>query len=317
MKKYFLNKLFMAFMTLVFVSLITFFVFEIIPGNAAISRLGMNATPEQIKELEEKMGVNDPIFTRFFRWSVNTLKGDLGTSMRFDEPVSALISKRFLVTTELLVITLLLTIIVGVPLSIYIAKHRKEAGGFIVSALSQVGMAIPTFWLGILITIFFGLTLRFFVPSRFISMSENFIGGLRYLFFAALSMAVPRIAVLMRYFGNALMDEMKKPYIRTALSKGVDRKRIMKKHVIKNALIPMLAVLGMMVADILGSIVIVEQIFNIPGLGKLLISAISGRDLPLVQGIVLYITFIVILVHVVLDFVYQLVDPRIRSEVKQ
>lgn len=314
MSIYLLKKLASLILTLALVAIITFLIFEVLPGDAALVRLGINATPAQIEAYRAELGLDLPILVRLGNWFLRAVRGDFGVSTRFDLPVTELIRSRMAVTTQLTLLTIMITVLIGIPISLLSAKYRGRWSGLLMGVLTQIGMAIPSFWLGILATFFFGLLLGWFTPGAYVPLSMNFGRGLTYLLFPAFALAIPRVAVLVRYTRSSILDEWSSNYVRTGYAKGLSTNRIMYRHVLRNSLIPTLTILGMMVAEILGGTLIIEQIYNIPGLGKLLISGISGRDFPLVQGMVLYIALLVIVIHVVLDIIYKTIDPRVNRE---
>lgn len=313
MGRFMFQKIMSMLLTLFLVVLITFIVFEIIPGDSALIKAGMDADEATLATLREEMGLNQPLYLRFLRWISSALRGDLGTSWRFNQPVSALIASRFVVTLQLTVYALFLTILLGLPLSLLSLRYRNKVQGMGLHIFSQIGMAIPSFWLGMLMILFFGLTLKLFVPGRYLSFSENFLGALIYMLFPALALAIPRISVLQRYLRGSILDQSSALYVRTARAKGTDEKIILRRHVLRNALIPVLTILGMMTAEILGGSLIVEQIFFIPGLGRLLVMGISSRDFPLVQAMTLYMASVVVILHTLLDIIYRWIDPRIEK----
>lgn len=314
MPVYLLKKTASLILTLVLVAIITFLIFEVLPGDIAQARLGINATEAQLEAYRESLGLNQPLYIRLGQWFTRAVRGDFGVSNRFDVPVIDLIRSRMAVTTQLTILTLLITVSIGLPIALLAAKYRGKASGLLIGIITQIGMSIPSFWLGILATIFFGLILGWFTPGAYIPMSSNFWRGLTYMIFPALALAIPRVAVLVRYTRSSILDEWSQNYVRTGYAKGLSTDKILYRHVLRNSLIPTLTILGMMVAEILGGTLIIEQIYNIPGLGKLLISGISSRDFPLVQGMVLYIAFLVIVIHVILDIIYKTIDPRVNRE---
>lgn len=307
-----IKKLISVFITLLLVSIITFAVFEIIPSDPIAAKLGIEAEPSQIEALRKELGLDLPLHIRYFNWMKNALKGDLGTSIRFDRPVSSLIGERIIVTTQLALISLLITMIIGIPLSIIIAKYNNRFVGVIGSIITQIGMAVPSFWLGIIITYFFGVIMHWFIPGRYVSIEDNFYKGLNYIIFPSIAIAIPRIAVVVRYLRNALVEQLDQDYVRTAYSKGLTVNKTIINHILRNALISVITVTGMIAAGILGGSLIVEQIFGVPGIGRLLIVGITNRDTPLVQGIVLYIGIIVTLINYGVDILYHVIDPRIK-----
>ena len=296
---------------LLFVSIITFLVFEVIPGDPVLSKLGIDADEAQVEALRKELGLDRPLTVRYVDWISKAIKGDLGTSIRFDRPVMELIKTRLGLTALITAMSLLLIIVIGFPLGVLIAKN-ENIFGLSMSLLSQLGMAIPSFWLGIMITYFFGLVLKLFVPGQYVSFSENPAAFITYLFFAVLAISIPKISVVVRYLRDSILEQKNQDYIRTARSKGASSNYIMYIHVLRNALLPVITVLGMLTAGVLGGSLIVEKVFNIPGIGRLLILAVSNRDLPLVEGIVLYIATIVVLLNFAVDLLYRVIDPRIK-----
>lgn len=312
--RYFIQKMGSALITLWLVSFITFGIFELIPGDPVTSKLGIEADQEQIEALTKKYGLNKPFVIRYKNWILSALQGDLGMSLRFDEPVTALIKDRMKVTTILTILSLIMTIIIAVPLSIFIAKYNNEFMGVLTSIITQIGMAVPSFWVGIMMTYFFGLMLRLFIPGRYISVDESFIEGMIYLLFPAVAIAIPKIATVIRYLRNSIVEQLELNYVRTAYAKGHVFKGVMYRHVLRNALIPVITIMGMMIADVLGGSLIIEQVFTIPGVGRLLIMAINNRDYFLIQGMILYIAAIIIIINFLMDIVYHWIDPRIKMD---
>lgn len=308
---YVLRKMIAIVFTLFIVSLITFSVFEIIPGDPIIAKLGIDADEAQIKALREELQLDLPLSVRYRNWISNALRGDLGESIRFDTPVSSLIRERLQVTFLLAILSLLITIIIGIPLGIITAKYDNHISGIVISLASQLGMALPSFWLGLIMTYIFGLILMLFVPGKYIPISTDFFGALKYLFFPATALAIPKIAVIVRYLRTSVLEEKNQDYVRTAFSKGLTNNLVLYGHILRNALIPVLTIIGMIIADVLGGSLIIEQVFTIPGIGRLLIMAITNRDFPLVQGMVLYIAAIVVLINFIVDILYHIIDPRI------
>lgn len=310
---YALRKLISACVTLLLLSVITFGIFEIIPGDPITSKLGIEADQEQIDALTETLGLNESGIVRYKNWITGAVKGDLGNSIRYDESVATLIGDRIQVTALLSIMALIITIVVGIPIGIFVAKYNNKIVGIVVSIMTQIGMALPSFWIGIMITFFFGLVMKLFIPGRYVPVSEDWVSGMTYLFFPALAIAIPKIATIVRYLKNAIVEQMNADYVRTAYGKGLVNHQVVFKHVLRNALIPVITIMGMMVANVLGGSLVIEQVFTIPGIGRLLIAAISTRDYPLVQGIVLYIGMLIILINFIVDMIYHLVDPRIET----
>ncbi|HNR79626.1 MAG TPA: ABC transporter permease [Mesotoga infera] len=308
----YLRKLFAMLATVFLVSMITFVTFEIIPGDPVLARLGVDADEAKIRALSEELGLDEPLSKRFFGWITGLFTGDLGQSIRYSRPVSELILDRLPVTLSLALISMALIVIIGVPLGILSARYGDRLPGILISVISQIGMAVPSFWTGIILMYIFGLTLRWVSPGGYTPWSVDPVEAFKSLLLPAVAIALPSIAAVIRYTRNTVMEQMKNDYVRLAFSKGLKMNAVLFRHVLKNALIPVITVLGMITANILGGSIVIEQVFTLPGVGRLLINAISVRDLPLVQGMVLYISLVIVVTNFLIDIVYTLIDPRIK-----
>lgn len=310
--KYILKKLITLIITLLVISLLTFLAFQIIPGDSAMTALGTNATKEAIDAMRDELGLNEPLSVRYGSWLTGILKGDFGTSLQYNMPVSGLLKDRFLVTFFLALLSLIIIIICSFPLGILTV--RKE-GGLIdrmITLICQINMAIPPFFLGMLITLIFGLILKMFTPGAYVSMQDDLLGLLGYLFFPALAIALPKAAMLIKFLRSSLLRQLKLDYARTARSKGDTEHQILYRHVLKNALIPVITFLAMMIADVFAGSIMIEQVFSLPGLGRLLVVAISNRDFPVVSAIIMYIAILIVFINFIVDILYQYIDPRVR-----
>lgn len=310
--KYIAKKIGTLIITLLVISLFCFLAFSIIPGDAALAALGMDAEEEAVEALREELGLNRPFFVQYADWLFSALHGDFGESLQYHMRVSALVAGRLPVTFVLAVYSLLMVVVVSFPLGLIGTKKPGGAVDNTVTVLSQVGMAIPAFFLGILLTYVFGILLHWFKVGGYVSYKENLSGFLSYLFLPAVAIAIPKIAMLTRYIRNSVVAQKQMDYVRTARSKGNSERRVLLNHVLINSLIPVVTMLAMMVADVLAGSIVVEQVFNIPGLGRLLITSISNRDYPVVQAIVLYIALTVVVMNTIADILYQKIDPRLR-----
>lgn len=309
---YIIKKVFTLIITLFLVSILTFTAFQIIPGDSALSALGINATQQQIDAYREQMGLNQSVPARFIHWLSKTIRGDFGTSTQYnDMPVSQLIRDRLPVTVWLAVLSFLLIIIISLPLGILAAKHRNGILDRLITVITQINMAIPSFFLGMIISLIFGIILKWFVPGKYISIKEDFLGFFKFMIFPALAIAIPKIAMLVKFLRSSIIRQMEQDYVRTAKSKGMKENDILTKHILKNALIPVITFLAMMLADILAGVILIEQVFNLPGLGRALLMAISTRDFNVVQIIILYIAAVVVIINFFVDLIYQWVDPRV------
>ncbi len=313
--KYITRKFVTLIITLLLISAMTFGAFSVIPGDASLSRLGTEATQEQIDALREEMGLNRPIAERYVSWVVGVIHGDFGESFRYSgTTVQELLEDRLPVTVLLAVIALIMMFAVSVPLALLSVRFRNCWQDTLISQAVQVIMAVPSFFLGILLTYLFGIALHMFQPGKFIDPSEDFWASVRYLIFPAMAIALPKGAMVIRFIRNAVLGEMKKEYVRTARSKGNGKDRILYVHVLRNAMIPVITFAAMIAAQVLAGSIIVEQVFSVPGVGRLLVSSISARDYPVVQAIVIYITAIVVIMNFAVDVLYQLADPRVKGD---
>ena len=318
--KYIIKKILTLIMTLFLVSVAAFLAFQIIPGDVVTSILGTEATPEREEQLREELGLNKPPVVRYFSWAGGVLKGDFGNSYRYSKnmnemmPVSELIGDKLPVTLWLAAVALVLIVAVSIPLGVLWARSSNRVLDAALGVLTQITMAVPSFFLGILVTYLFGILLKWFAPGGYVSYKEDFGRFLGYLLFPALSIALPKIAMTARFLRNSMLTEMKADYVRTAYSKGCTKRRVMYGHVLRNAMMPVTTFLGMIIAEIVAGSIVIEQVFGLPGIGRLLISSINTRDFPVVEILILYITFVVIFVYFLVDILYRVIDPRISGK---
>lgn len=310
--KYMLKKLGILLATLFIVSLLSFLAFQVIPGDAALSMLGTEATPERLSALQEELGLNEPLPLRFLDWLLHFVRGDMGTSYSYRMPVEDLILNKIPITLTLGFMSFLMILAISIPLGIYAARYTGRWADRLICAAGQVVMAVPAFFLGILFTYLFGLILRLFTPGGYVSYESDVLGFLGYLIVPAFAIALPKAAMAVRLLRASLLREMKKDYVRTAYSRGNGIRSVFYRHVLKNAVIPVITFLAMTLADILAGSLIIEQVFSIPGLGRMLVSSISNRDYPVVQAIIVCIAFVIVFINFLADLLYRTMDPRIR-----
>lgn len=309
-----LKKIVSTIITLLLVSFLVFLAFSVIPGDPAVSQLGTNATPERVAALREEMGLNRPFFIRFGEWLFSFAGGDMGISYSYKIPVKEMILDKLPITFTMTVMAFILAVAISVPVGIYAAKHQGGKIDRAVIIINQVFMAIPPFFAGILITVLFGVVFKLFTPGGYISYTKNFWGFTGYLFFPALAIAVPKAAMTIKLLRSSLLEQAELDYTRTAYSRGNTTRGVLYKHVLQNAMIPVITFLGMALADIFTGSIIIEQVFNIPGLGRILLTSISNRDYPVVMAIIVCLAFAVIVINLLVDVIYRLADPRIRDE---
>ncbi|MCR4998076.1 MAG: ABC transporter permease [Butyrivibrio sp.] len=312
--KYIIKKVISMIITLVVVSLCVFLAFSIIPGDPALKKLGTEASPELIAQTREQMGLNDPFIVRYFRWFGAFLQGDMGKSYNYSVPVAGMILNKIPITLTMAIMSFLLTIVVSIPMGIITAKHEGGILDRVVTVVNQVIMAVPPFFSGILITFIFGMIFKLFKPGGFISYSEDFAGFVGYLIFPSIAVALPKIAMTVKMLRGSVIDEAKKDYTRTAYSRGNNTNGVLYRHVLKNALIPVITFLGMLLADMIAGSIVIEQVFGIPGISRILLTSISNRDYPVVEAIIMGIAMIVIVTNLLVDIIYRIVDPRIGIE---
>lgn len=309
--KYVIKKILSAFITLLAVSLLVFLAFAIIPGDPAISRLGTNATPAAIEAMRVKMGLDKPVMVRYFLWLAGVVRGDFGTSYSYEIAVTSLIADKLPITITLMIYSLILMLLLSVPLGVYASYKEGTAIDRAIQILNQIVMAVPPFFSGILITLVFGIAFKWFVPGGFVSISVNPGRFFKFMFFPSLAIALPKSAMILNLLYSSLNGEKKKDYVRTAYSRGNSSNAVFFGHMLKNASMPTITFLGMALSDIIAGSIIIEQVFGIPGLGRILLTSIQNRDYPVVLAIIMLIAAIVVISNLLVDVVYRLVDPRV------
>ena len=309
--RYVLKKVFMMALTLVVVSVCVFLAFHVIPGDPATRLLGTQGTPAQVEALREQMGLNDPLYQQYFRWAVSFIQGDLGTSYVYSQPVSSMLASKIPITFSLAMMSFVFMILISIPLGIYTARHENGMADRIIMTVNQIIMAIPPFFSGILITYFFGMILHLFTPGGFVAYDVSIGGFLAYLIFPAIAIALPKAAMATKLLRGSVVDEAAKDYTRTAYSRGNTINDVLYRHVLKNAMIPVITFLGMALADMVAGSIVIEQVFGIPGISRILLTSISNRDYPVVEAIIMGIAMLVILINFLVDMIYRIIDPRI------
>lgn len=300
--------------TLFAVTLFVFLAFHMISGDPVTSMLGTQATPERAEALREELGLNDPVLVQYGRWAAGFLKGDMGTSYSYRMPVSEMILDKLPVTITMTLMAFVWMILISIPVGLYAAKHEDGMTDRIITVANQIIMAVPPFFAGILITFVFGMIFRLFTPGGYVSYQINIGKFVGYLFFPSLAIALPKAAMAVKLLRSSVISEMKLDYVRTAYSRGNSKRSVLYRHVLKNAMIPVITFLGMALSDMIAGSIIIEQVFGIPGLGRILLTSISNRDYPVVMAVIVCIATLVLAVNMVVDVIYGLVDPRISVE---
>lgn len=273
--------------------------------------LGINATPEQVAEINSSLGLDKPPVQQFFVWVGNILKGDLGTSISFNKPVAQLIGERLPVTLQLTFFALIISLIIGIPTGIISAIRQGTWTDRIVLMLAMVGVAVPDFWLGLIFITFIAVPVAWFPTGGFIPLSEGFIPWLQHILLPTFSLGVIFAAVTARMTRSSMLDVLEQDYIKTARSKGQLERVVLTRHALKNAVIPVITVIGVSITSMVGGAVIIEEVYAISGMGRLLVGAISARDYPVLQGCLLVIACLIILVNIIVDILYKVLNPKI------
>jgi peptide/nickel transport system permease protein len=311
------KRLFTFLATLAVASVLVFVVLELLPGNAAEVILGDTGTPEALAALNAKLGLDQPAFTRYLRWLGGLLQGQTAHSISYDTPTAELIAERLRVTLPLALMAMLLTVVLALSLGLYAASRHNKLGDVGVMAASQVGIAIPNFWFAILLILLFAVQLQWVSAGGFPGWTEDDGGGLwegvKALILPAIALALVQAAILARVTRSAVLDVMREDFVRTARAKGLSRRQALWRHVLRNAMIPVLTVAGLQFANLITGTIVVENVFVLPGIGRLVFQAISNRDLIVVRDVVMLLAGVVVLVNFVVDVLYAVIDPRLRS----
>ena len=314
MIKYVLKKLVTMVLTIIVVTFFVFVAFNLISGDAALSSLGTQASPERVEALRNELGLNDPVIVQYGRWALNFLKGDMGTSYSYRMSVSEMLSDKIPVTLFLGFMSFIIMIVISIPIALYTARHQGGVVDHVIYVINQVIMAIPAFFSGILITFLFGRLLKLFTPGGYVSYKKSFGDFISYMFFPALSIALPKATMAVKLLRSSILKEASQDYVRTAYSKGNSTTAVLYKHALKNAILPTITFFGMTLTDMIAGSIIVEQVFSVPGLGRILLTSISNRDYPVVMAVIVIIAFTVLFVNMLVDIIYSIVDPRISLE---
>ncbi len=312
MLRYALSRLLSLSLSLVVASLVIFFVIEVIPGDPASYMLGMNARPETVAALSRELGLDQPIFTRYLAWVGGMLTGDFGTSYTYRVPVGDLIAARLGVSLPLTVYALLLTIVIAFPVGLIAAATRGSALDAGIMGGTQLGIAVPNFWFAMLLVLFFAITLQWFSAGGFPGWDRGFWINIKALTLPAVALALPQASILARVMRSAVIETLGQDYIRTARAKGLTSRQAVVGHALRNALIPVLTIIGLQFSFLLAGAIIIENVFFLPGLGRLIFQAITQRDLIVVESVVMLLVFAVIMVTFLVDLAYAAVDPRLR-----
>lgn len=312
MRGYVLRRTAALLATLFFVSVLVFVVIRILPGDPALIIMGTEGDPAAADRLREAMGLNRPLVVQYGDWLVRAVRGDLGTSIQYDVPVGALIVSRLPVTLPLAGLAAVLMVLAAIPLGLFAATRHRRAGDYLAMVISQLGIAVPGFWAGLLLILLFSVHLGWVQSGGFPGWREGFWPALRALLLPAVALGFFQTAVLVRATRSAVLDVLGEEYVRTARAKGVRETLVVVKHTLRNAMIPIVTVAGLQLGQLIAGTIILESVFALPGLGRLALGAITARDLPVVQGVTLFVASSIVFINFVVDVTYVVLDPRIR-----
>ena len=298
--------------TLLVASVVIFIVLDVLPGSAADVMLGESATPEAKQALSAKLGLDRPALQRYAAWMQGLTSGELGESLSYSVPVAQLIQERLQVTAPLALMAMLLTAGLALTLGIYAASRHNKVGDVGVMGLSQLGIAIPNFWFAIILIFVFAVKLQWFSAGGFPGWEDGFFDAFKALILPAVALAVVQAAILARITRSAVLDVLREDFVRTARAKGLSRRAVLWHHVLRNAFVPVLTVMGLQFANLLTGTIVVENVFSLPGLGRLIFQAIANRDVIVVRNVVMLLAASVIVINFIVDVLYAVIDPRLK-----
>ena len=313
MPRYLKKRLTSLTISLALSSVVIFLMVEGVPGDTASFMLGINATTETVEALRKELGLDKNIFNRYLQWVSGMIRGNFGISYTYRVPVSELISERITVSLPLAMYALSLSILLSFPAGLIAAQFYRKNTDYSIMAISQLGISVPNFWFAMILVLIFSIKLRWVSAGGFPGWEMGLASGVKALTLPAIALALPQASILSRVIRSAILETLKEDYIRTARSKGLSRARSICRHAFRNALIPVLTILGLQFSFLLAGAIIIENIFFLPGLGRLIFQGIIQRDLIVVESVVMLLVFSVIIVNFLVDIAYTVIDPRLRQ----
>ena len=313
MLRYVARRLISLTVALLVASAVIFFALEVVPGDPAAYMLGINAQEDTLAALREELGLNQGPLSRYVHWVGGLLQGDFGISYTYRTPVAGMIADRLWISLPLAAYALILSMLIAFPAGIWAASRRGKLADLAVMGSTQLGVAIPNFWFAMLMVLVFAINLRWFSAGGFAGWDGGIGPGLKSLTLPAIALALPQASILARVMRSALLDTLGEDYIRTARAKGLSRGQALRRHALRNAMIPVLTIIGLQFSFLMAGAIIIENVFFLPGLGRLVFQAISARDLIVVESVVMLLVFAVIMVNFLVDIAYAWVDPRLRG----
>jgi len=291
-----------------------FLLIHLIPGDPAAVMAGADATPDDVARMRNVMGLDRPLYEQYGRWLFRTIQGDLGRSIFLERPVTTAIAERLEPTVLLTIFSLIVALIIGLPAGVLSGAHPNTWLDKGMMVVAMLGVSIPAFWLGLNLIYLFAYKLRLFPPGNYVSLSTSIPGGFYYMLLPSLSLGFGQSALIARMVRSCMLEVLAQDYIRTARAKGLSEKIVVYVHALRNAMVPTSTVIGMTIAVLMGGAVITETVFNIAGVGRLVVSSVLRRDYPVIQGVILFIALVYVVVNILVDVLYCLIDPRIRYD---
>ena len=316
MLRYVFKRLISLALSLVVASLVIFLMVEVVPGDPAAYMLGINATDETLNALREQLGLNGTLLDRYLSWVGGMLRGDFGTSYTYRTPVAEMIGERMWISLPLALFALTLSTAIAFPAGIWAASKRGSLVDTAVMGITQLGVAIPNFWFAMLMVLVFAINLQWFSAGGFPGWGETlaeFFDAMKSLTLPAIALALPQASILARVMRSSLLDTLSEDFVRTARAKGLSKRQALWRHALRNALIPVLTIIGLQFSFLMAGAIIIENVFFLPGLGRLVFQSISARDLIVVDSVVMLLVFAVVIVNFAVDIAYGIVDPRLRT----
>lgn len=313
MLTYIVRRLLSAIPTLILVSLFVFTLQKLLPGDPVLAMAGEERDPAVMEYLREKYRLNDPLPLQYIHWVGNVLQGDFGTSLRTEQPVTTLVASKLPVTIELSVLALIIALLIGIPTGVISAVRKGTAVDYGANIVALSGISIPHFWLGLLLIMVFAVKLQWLPASGFVPLSEDVVQNLKTLILPAFVLGAGLSGVLMRHTRSAMLEVLRADYVRTARAKGLFPRTVILKHALRNALMPIVTLTTLLFGELLGGAVLTEQVFSIPGFGMMIVDAVFNRDYAVVQGVVLCVAIGFLLLNLLADVLYRLINPRLRT----
>jgi ABC-type dipeptide/oligopeptide/nickel transport system permease component len=309
---YLVNRLLSVALTLLLISIVTFGITNILPGDVAMMIMGTQSNPEALEGLRESLGLNDPLLVQYGRWMGGMLSGNWGESLLFNEPIAPLISQKVLASGLIVVMTMIMALILAIPLGVWAARHRDRWQDTTSSTVALLGLSMPDFFIGIMLILFFAASLGWLPSSGFVDPTVDFLGAVRHAFLPSLALALGLMAHLTRMTRSAMMGILNQEFIRVARAKGLPERTVVWGYALPNAIGPVMTVAGLQIGYLFGSIIVIESLFSYTGMGWLTYQALLNRDIPLIQSTIFVIAAVVMLVNLAVDLLYRVIDPRIR-----